>query len=116
MQVLNSGNSHWAVLSTVGCSVGVVQWLDSMHCGPSSSQQQMIISDLLQCPKDSIQIVNEMLNVQLQSGGSECGMFALANITAVVIDLCPSSLYFNQKLMQSHLVACLERKDPSLSR
>ena len=41
------------------------------HCGPSSSQQQMIISE---CPKDSIQI--EMLNVQLQSGGSECGMFA----------------------------------------
>ena len=98
MQVLNSGNSHWAVLSTVGCSVGVVQWLDSMHCGPSS-QQQMIISDLLQCPKDSIQIVNEMLNVQLQSGGSQCGMFALANITAVVNDLCPSSLYFNEKLI-----------------
>ena len=109
VQVLNTGNSHWVAISTLGCSVGVVHWLDSMHCGPSS-QLKVIVSDLLQCPKDCIQI--KMLNVQLQSGGSDCGLFALANITAALDGVDPSSLHFIQKLMRTHLVTCLEQKDP----
>ena len=109
VQVLNSGNNHWVAISTLGCSIGVVHWLDSMHCGPSS-QLKVIVSDLLQCPKDRIQI--KMLNVQLQSGGSDCGLFALANITAALDGVDPSSLHFIQNLMRTHLVTCLEQKDP----
>ena len=47
VQVLNSANNHWVAISTLGCSVGVVHWLDSIHCGPSS-QLKVIVSDLLQ--------------------------------------------------------------------
>lgn len=67
------------------------------------------MTDILQCPEDSVQI--EVLNVQLQSGG-ECGLFALANITAVLEGLEPSALHFKQQLMQPHLVACLRRREP----
>ena len=35
VQVLNSGKKHWVAISTFGCSVGVVNWLNSLHCGPS---------------------------------------------------------------------------------
>ena len=108
VQIINVGNSHWVGLSTIGCSVGVVHSLDSIHCRPSS-HQEVIIADLLQCPKDSIKI--EVLNVQRQSGG-ECGVFALANITATLEGLDPSVLCFNQKLMRPHIVACLQQKDP----
>ena len=104
-----SGNNNWVAISMLGCSVGVVHWLDSMHCGPSS-QLKVIVSDMLQCPKEPIRI--KVLNVQLQSGGSDCGLFALANITAALDGVDPSSLHFIQKLMQTHLVTCLEQKDP----
>ena len=82
-----------------------------MHHGPSS-QLKVIVSDLLQCPKDCIQI--KVLNVQLQSDGSDCGLFALANITASLEGVDPSSLHFIQKLMRTHLVTCLEKNDTRL--
>lgn len=108
VQVLNSGNNHWVVISTIGCSVGVVHWLDSLHCRPTT-EDEMVIADLLQCSRESIQI--KVLNVQVQSGG-ECGLFALANATAALKGLDLSGIRFNQKRMRSHLVACLQQKDP----
>ena len=108
LQVLNSGNNDWVVISTIGCSVGVVHWLDSLHCRPTT-EDKVVIADLLQCCGDSIQI--KELNMQVQSGG-KCGLFALANMTAVLNGLDTSGIHFNQKCMCSHLVACLQQKDP----
>ena len=40
--------------------------------------------------------------VQTQQGGSACGLFALAFLTAMVCDIDPSSLEFDQALMVNH--------------
>lgn len=111
VQVLNSANSHWAAMSTVGCKPGIVHWLDSLHCLPSS-QQEEIVADLLQSSEDSLQF--KVINVQLQSNGNDCGLFALANITAVLEGVDPSAVYFNTQCMRAHLRRCLIRKDPRM--
>ena len=96
-------------MSNIGCSPGRVQWLDSLHCLPSLSQQR-IIADLLQATVD--EIVIETMNVQKQLGGSDCGLFALAFITAVLNNQDPTAQCFKQNKMRRHLIECLERKTP----
>ena len=109
LQVLNSGNSHWVAFSTVNCSPGVVHWLNSMHGGPLSDHEK-IIADIMQSMEEKLKI--KILNVQLQHGGADCGLFALANITAILQGVSCTSVYFGQKLMRSHLTKCLQLKDP----
>ena len=109
VQVLNSGGSHWVAMSTVGCTPATVQWLDSFHGSPTLSQQQLV-ADMLQTKEDKI-LINTM-NVQMQVGGSDCGLFALAFITAVLNGQDPTSLYFDQEKMRQHLCECLEKCTP----
>ena len=109
VQVLNSGGNRWVAVSNIGCSLGRVQWLDSLHCLPSLSQQR-IVADLLQATVD--EIVIETMNVQKQLGGSDCGLFALAFITAVLNNQDPTAQCFEQNKMRRHLIECLERKTP----
>ena len=53
-------------------------------------------------------ITVQCLNVQQQRGGSDCGLFALAFITAVCHGDDPTSLYFDQENMRSHLITSIE--------
>ena len=69
---------------------------DSMH-GELSPQQKVVVANLPHCSKDIVRV--KVCNVQLQMGGNDCGLFALANVTATLEDLEPSSLHFEQKLM-----------------
>ena len=56
-------------------------------------------------------LINTM-NVQMQVGGSDCGLFALAFITAVLNGQDPTFLYFDQEKMRQHLCECLEKCTP----
>lgn len=53
------------------------------------------------------EIAVETVGVQLQSGGSDCGLFAIAFATALVNDQQPEKSLFNQTKMRSHLHHCL---------
>ena len=96
-------------MSNIDCSPGRVQWLDSLHGLPSLSQQR-VVADLLQATVD--EIVIETMNVQKQLGGSDCGLFALVFITAVLNNQDPAALCFEQNKMRRHLIECLEKKAP----
>ena len=65
---------------------------------------------MLQTQEDKIQM--HTMNVQMQVGGTDCGLFALAFITAVLDGQNPTSLYFDQQKMRRHLSECLEKKMP----
>ena len=51
-------------------------------------------------------------DIQMQVVGSDCGLFALAFITAVHDSQNPTSLYFDKHKMRRHLSECLEKKMP----
>ena len=101
VQVLHVFGSHWVAISTVGCEKGEVNWFDSLHCKPSSAAEKMI-ADLVQYPGKKLQVL--VCNVQKQMGYNDCGIFALAFVTAVAFGIDPCSLYFKQELMRPHLI------------
>ena len=70
---------------------------------------EKVIAQLLQCPDEYIQI--NIVNVDVQEGNVDCGLFALANITAFLNEVDVSMITFNQK---QHLVSCFEKKTPEV--
>ena len=48
------------------------------------------------------------LDVPLQSGASDCGLFAIAYAVTVALGLHPEEYQFEQAGMQAHLLRCLE--------
>ena len=47
-------------------------------------------------------------NVQMQRGSNDCGVFAIAFVTAICCGFDPSDLYFQQDAMRAHLFKCLQ--------
>ena len=60
-----------------------------------------MIADLLQTEKKHIVI--EHMNTQLQKGGDDCGLFAIAAATALCHGEDPVEFKYEQSLMRSHL-------------
>ena len=48
--------------------------------------------------------------MQLQKGGSDCGLFAIASATAICNGQSPENIQFDQSQMRPHLLKCLEDK------
>ena len=44
-----------------------------------------------------------------QSGGSDCGLFAIANAIAVAFGRLPHTLHYDQMRMRGHLYRCLKK-------
>ena len=53
----------------------------------------------------------DVMNVQQQKGGNDCGVFAVAFATSLVFGQCPTHRQYTQKQMRCHLVQCLENKE-----
>ena len=49
-------------------------------------------------------------DVQMQAGGSDCGVFALAFATAICYGHSPGKFHFDQQRMRAHSIECLEKK------
>ena len=74
-------NSHWCVVSTVGCQSGVVRVYDSLYKTLSEETVHWIAS-MVHVPSSNLIIV--MMDVEKQSNGSDCGVLAIA----YVFDIC----------------------------
>ena len=88
---------HWIVASSVGlCNeVGVY---DSVYHNLDHETECILASIFPGFPW-------KMLPCQKQSGGTDCGLFAIANATAIAF-----SKYhkFNQHIMRHHLLTCFK--------
>ena len=104
VQCLNVSSNHWVTVSTIGCPPGSINVYDSMHLGPSTSLKK-VIADMMHSDKKAISI--RTVHIQQEIGGSDCGLFAIANATALCHGKYPGTLAFNQKPMRDHLRKCL---------
>ncbi len=103
VQILNC-SSHWICFSTIGCSPGHVNVYDSLYPTPPSSAVRLLCSLLhTQEPK----LVVRMMDVQLQSGASDCGLFAIACALALCSGQNPCKITWTQGVMRTHLANCL---------
>lgn len=107
IQCLNLANNHWIMVSTVGCVPGVVNVYDSLRLGLSTSVKRTI-ANLLHTNKPTIVI--QQARMQLQSGGADCGLFAIATATAICNGQDPENIRFDQRQMRQHLLKCLDDK------
>ena len=81
IQIFNVNQSHWIALSTVGCPSGHVNVYDSLYRHLHSDTRSTIAS-LLQSRDNVLTVV--MPEVQKQSNGSDCGVYAIAFSTAIL--------------------------------
>ena len=75
VQIIHVRNSHWCVLSTVGCQEGVVHVYDSLY-KTLSKEIVRLITSMVHVPSSELKVV--MMDVEKQSNGSDCGVLAIA--------------------------------------
>ena len=73
VQILHNGHGHWLTISTVGVTHPEVSVYDSMYPTTSTHVKQQIAS-LLATTQNRIRLRH--MDVQMQSGGYDCGLFA----------------------------------------
>jgi len=99
VQCLNLGGNHWITISTLKCPPAVVCVYDSLHYQLSPLVKKTV-ADLLQTEKEHIIIQS----TQVQEGGSDCGLFAIATATTLCHGESPVDLEYDQSSMRSHLL------------
>ena len=108
MQIIYIDPHHWACVSNVFCTEeNEVDLYDSLHTTPSadgSIVQQVSIIVGTKCFKINL------MNVCLQFGSTDCGLFAIAMATHLVNRTDPCSVYYTQPLMRDHLKRCFEEQ------
>ena len=110
VQVLHTGGNHWITVATIGCPPSSIRVYDSLNTElPFQTKEQ--ICAILHSYKPFIDV--EHINVQDQMNAFDCGVFALAFVTALCAGQNPENLFFTRKLLRPHLLKCLENEDIS---
>jgi len=100
--------NHWIVATTVDCLKGIVKVYDSSF-GSLDQDSKSIIQNLFAVDDAQLQI--KLLKSQRQVGSTDCGLFSIANATAIAFGVNPGKLRLQQDSMRAHLVNCLKRKE-----
>ena len=93
-------------ISNIHSSPGVCDIYDSMPASKSSTLTKQVAA-VMQCAEPSFKM--RFVNVQMQSGASDCALFAIAFAVALCAGKDPHKCSFNQDKMRCHLKECLER-------
>ena len=84
LQIINVGDrNHWVMASNFHCNIDHVCVYDSLHMKPSEELSYQL-SCLCACPVETTSLKIQVMNVTRQSGSSDCGLFAVANATALL--------------------------------
>ena len=105
VQIIHVRNSHWCVVSTVGCQSGVVHVCDSLY-KTLSKETVHLIARMVHVPSSELKIV--MIDVEKQCNGSDCGVLAIAYAFDICSGLHPCSVRFYHCKIRPHLITCLE--------
>ena len=84
---------------------------DSMYSGASECVQCQIAT-LLASPSSHITL--KFMDVQMESGTYDCGLFAVAFATALTFGYNPGQYFFDQPSMREHLWNCLRYQNMSM--
>ena len=103
VQVIHDRGDHWIVASNVGCKKKEVSIYDSVYSSINKETENVVCGMFNAGSKMQV----KMRPFQKQSGGMDCGLFALAAVTALAFNVDPSVLKLNQETMRQHLVTCL---------
>ena len=106
VQIVNVSQNHWLCASTSLSSPGVCDIYDCMPPTNSITLMRQIAA-MMKCQSPEIKI--RFIDVQRQSGGSDCGLFAAAFAEALCRGEDPHLMSFSQHHMREHLQGCSEK-------
>ena len=105
IQIFHVHGNHWIVAATSKHGKAI-QVYDSAHTSLDHTTAVMI-KDFFRCSLFNIKAVA----VQKQRPGSnDCGVYAIANPTAVAFGEDPVSIKYDQSVIRSHLIECFTSK------
>ena len=102
---------HWILATTVDCPKDVVKVYDSVFSFLDQETKKVIKN--LFTVDDSLRQIKVMKS-QKQTGCVNCGVFSIANATAIAFGHNAAKLRLQQDSMRAHLVTCLQKKEFSL--
>lgn len=109
VQILYVNGNHWLCVSNKLTYNQSVEMFDSLHTVPvEDGEIAFQVAGILAPVGPSFEI--DLVNVHLQHGATDCGLYALA----YAFDLCagkdPFEATYDQDLMRSHLLSCFEEE------
>ena len=105
IQILHTGDKHWVCVASVGCGDGTVNLYDSLYHGIIYSEvEDQVIHLVGQANFTGIQVIP----VQQQQNGSDCGVFAAAFATCSAYGIPPQTVQFDICKMRAHVYHSLK--------
>ena len=109
IQIINrspgAGGSHWLTVSNINCLQDEVCVYDSSF-DDLPHVEELVVASLVQA--NSIKLKVKFPKVAMQVNGNDCGLYAIANATALAFGRDPSTQVYIPRLMREHLIKCLE--------
>ena len=109
IQILHDGSQHWLTVAyTPTEKEPEVDIYDSVYVTINKHVKEQIATLL----STKYQIIKtHIMDVQKQVGSSDCGLFAIANATALAYAIRPDTCWYDQGKMHQHLYECLQQED-----
>lgn len=98
--------SHWVCVSNIGCDDGYVDLYDSMITVPKEDDSVVQqVCTMLKSQNNMVIHIN-VVDVQQQIRGNDCGAFVAAVATDLCHDMDPSTVHYLQDEMRPHMKTC----------
>ena len=104
VQIIFDRSNHWITASNAFAKKGEILVYDSMYT-KIDKNTSAIMSNLFEQSTTA-----RLVGSSKQTGGTDCGLFAIANAAALAFKINPSEIMFNQSSLRQHLVSCMEEK------
>ena len=106
VQFLHVNGNHWLVVSTVNCTPETVNIYDSAYTLVRCNTKLQIST--FHRPSTP-NLYFQSLDIQRQTNSKDCGVYAIANATALVLGKDPVLYNWDRKQMRNHLISCFEQ-------
>ena len=104
VQIIFDRSNHWITASNTFAKKGEILVYDSMYTKIDKNTKATMTNLFGQS------ITARLVRSSKQTGGTDCGLFAIANATALASKVNPTEIMFDQSTLRQHLVSCMEEK------
>ena len=100
VQILHCSNNHWIYVTTIACKPNVVKIYDSMQTGDAPMEVKESVATIMKSQNGHI--LFQFAEVEQQTDGSSCGLFALAFAFEICDGKYPSLREYTPDNFRSH--------------